>query len=657
MPPRPASGSRLSERLIYKVIAVASAIVLASFVLFSLYNDRYQENAIAVRVESQTRELSGAAIGSIRNWLSGRILLVENLAQNLPGYRNPDDIRPLLKRTSLADTFFSIYYGQADGVHTNHSGRALSAGYDPRQRPWYRAATAANGTVLTEPYVDAGAGKQLVLTIATPVRGADGAIAGVTGADLKLDTLSHILNAVGIGGIGQAFMVGADGKVLVHPDQDRVMKPLSELFSGPVPALEPRFSETTIGGRPMLVAFFPIDGLPSVKWLVGIAIDKDKAFAELWQFRVTAATATLVAVVAMILLQGYAIHLMVSTPLRRITGVMQRLANGDLSVAIPDGHRHDEIGAMAHTVAVFKDNAREVARLAEAEAAEQARKEARMQRLEQLNAGFKTRMSGAITQLSAAAADMERVSQSMTALADGAREQTASVASATEQMTANVENVASSAEELTASIQEIARRVQSSLSIASRAVDGARQTSETVNTLSQGAQKVGDVVSLIAEIAAQTNLLALNATIEASRAGEAGKGFAVVASEVKALANQTAQATEDITRQIAHMQAATNDTVQSIQGISATIGEMNGISTDIAAAVEQQGAATGDIARHTQETAAGTRDIAARAGHLQEAASETGGTATMVLGSAHEVTHQLKAIKAEIETFLAAINE
>ncbi|MDQ2102457.1 methyl-accepting chemotaxis protein [Azospirillum isscasi] len=645
------------ERLIGKILAIAAAVVIFSFSVFSIYNDIYQSRSITSRVHEQTRELGGAAVGSIRNWLDGRILLVENLAQNLPGYRDPEQIRPLLRRDSLANTFFSIYYGQADGVHTNNSGRPLSAGYDPRQRPWYKAATAANASVLTEPYIDAGAGGNLVLTIATPVRAGGGETLGVTGADLKLDTLTRILGSVGFGGIGHAFLINAEGKVLIHPDSAKVMKPMSELFSGPSPKLDGGVSETVLDGREMLVTFFPVEGLPSVKWLVGLAIDKSDAYAELTQFRVSATVVTVVSVIAMLGLLGWALHAVVSKPLLNMTRVMGRLASGTLSVDIPGGERRDEIGAMARAVKVFKDNAHEVARLAQAEAAETARKEARMRRLESLNAAFEAQVSRALGQLSTTAAEMENVSQAMSSLAAGSQQQTQSVAAATVQMSSNVEGVAAAAEELSASIFEIGRQVQTSLRVANQAVDGARHTSNTVAALSEGAQKVGDVVSLIADIAAQTNLLALNATIEAARAGEAGKGFAVVANEVKVLATQTARATEDISAQIADMQAATKGTVASIQGISATITEMNGISSDIATAVEQQGAATSEIARNTHGAAEAAREISGRADHLRDAAGETGDTAQRVLTSAHEVTRQLTAIKNEIGGFLREIKE
>ncbi len=645
----------MGKKLIYKLLVIGACIVIASFAVFSIYSDRYQSYQITKNLEMNAHELGNTATGSISNWLNGRVLLLQNLSQNLGQYHDPDEIRPLLKRDSLANTFFSVYYGQSDGVHTNNTGRPLAAGYDPRKRPWYQLAEKAQALALTEPYVDAGAGGQLVLTIAAPVRGADGGMAGVAGADLKLDTLYKILNAVGFGGMGHAFLVNADGKVLVHPKADLVMKPLAEAFDGPAPAIDGKFTATSENGRDVLVTFFPVEGVPSIKWYVGLVIDQEQAFSSLRQFRISAVITTIMAVVAMIVLLGLAIHAVVSRPLNRMTGVMGGLAAGDLRISIPDLDRLDEIGAMAQAVRVFKDNAHEVERLASEKAAEQARREERMRRLEELNTRFDARIGGLIGALSGAAADMEQTAQSMSSLAASSKQQTVSVASATEQMSGNVEGVASAAEELSASISEIGRQAQTSLEIAAQAVDGARHTDETVQALASGARKVGDVVSLIRDIAEQTNLLALNATIEAARAGEAGKGFAVVANEVKALASQTARATEEITQQIADMQAVTRDAVQSIQHISSTIDEINHISTDITRAVDQQGVATVEIARNTHEAAMGTRDVSERAVHLQNSAQETGGTADMVLHSANRVAQHSEEIRTEITHYLEGI--
>jgi methyl-accepting chemotaxis protein len=215
--------------------------------------------------------------------------------------------------------------------------------------------------------------------------------------------------------------------------------------------------------------------------------------------------------------------------------------------------------------------------------------------------------------------------------------------------------VAAAAEELTASIGEIGRQVAQSSKITSKAVDDAKRTDTIVRALAESAEKIGNVVGLITDVASQTNLLALNATIEAARAGDAGKGFAVVASEVKNLANQTGKATEEIDAQITHIQAATKEAVEAIRGISATIEEVSAISTTIAAAVEEQGAATAEIARNVQQTTQAAQEVTVGISGVSQAASETGEAAGHVLAAASDLSKQAEQLSGEVHTFVAGV--
>ena len=191
--------------------------------------------------------------------------------------------------------------------------------------------------------------------------------------------------------------------------------------------------------------------------------------------------------------------------------------------------------------------------------------------------------------------------------------------------------------------------------MAGEAVDQARQTNDRVSDLSKAASRIGDVVELINTIAGQTNLLALNATIEAARAGEAGRGFAVVASEVKALAEQTAKATGEISQQISGIQAATEESVGAIKEIGATIGRMAEIATTIASAVEQQGAATQEISRNVQQAAHGTQRVSANIGDVQRGASETGSASAQVLTAAKSLSGESDRLKREVGKFLGSV--
>jgi len=218
-----------------------------------------------------------------------------------------------------------------------------------------------------------------------------------------------------------------------------------------------------------------------------------------------------------------------------------------------------------------------------------------------------------------------------------------------------VQTVAVATEELSSSIREISEQVAKSSTIAGRAAEEAKRTDATVQALAAGAQKIGDVVALINNIAGQTNLLALNATIEAARAGEAGRGFAVVATEVKALASQTAKATEEIAAQIDGIQAETQQVVTAIKAIGATIGEMNVIASGVAAAMEEQGAATQEIARNVQQAAQGTQVVTGNILDVKRGADETGSAASQVLMAAQELSRHSEDLGREVDTFLSGV--
>jgi len=346
----------------------------------------------------------------------------------------------------------------------------------------------------------------------------------------------------------------------------------------------------------------------------------------------------------------------ISRPLGQLGARMRTLADGALEDDIPGTGRGDEIGAMASTVQVFKDNAIRIRGLDKIEAETQARASAeRRSTMESIADDFERSVNGIVRSVSTAAAGMQTTAQSMTATASDASSRASTVGAASERSSDNVSTVAAAAEELSASVSEVLRQVSQSSQIASKAVGDAERTNATVQLLSSGAEKIGEVVQLIHSIASQTNLLALNATIEAARAGESGRGFAVVASEVKALASQTAKATEEISAQVAAMQASTSEAVLSISAITGTIAQMSEITTSISTAVQEQGEATREIARNIQSVAAGSSEISEHIGGVSSAAEATGTAASQVLSNARELDTQSGMLRTAVDEFLTKV--
>lgn len=580
-------------RFSHKILLAAALIVIATFASFTLYNDYLQRNAIREDLGNYLNEMGDVTASNIQTWLTGRILLIENLSQNIAINPEQANVAALLEQKALTSTFMASYLGDATGHFTIRPDAKMPDGFDPRVRPWYKGAQNSSTPTLTEPYVDAATGQTIISLAMASTNAGQGV--GVVGGDLSLQTLIDTLSARDFDGMGYAFLVSADGKILVHPDKALVMKSLGEAYPQNTPRISRDFSEIVVDGKTRIVTFTPIKGLPSVNWYIGLSVDKDKAFSMLSEFRTSAVIATVIAVAIIIALLGMLIRLLIQ-PLHVMTRAMADIADGegDLTKRLVI-QNNDEFGNLGTAFNRF---------------------------VERIHGSIRE-VSSATGQVNEVALRVVAASNSSMYNSDQQASRTSSVAAAINQLGAAAQEIARNAAQASSQASDARNLAEDGQQVVDRSIAAMNQlsnmlsaSSSNIESLNSKTVNIGQILEVITSISQQTNLLALNAAIEAARAGEAGRGFAVVADEVRNLAHRTQESAQQVQTMIEELQVGARESVSTmsdsqrhsqdsveianlagerLSSVTQRIGEIDGMNQSVATATEEQTAVVESI--------------------------------------------------------------
>ncbi|CRI54983.1 chemotaxis protein [Pseudomonas sp. CCOS 191] len=578
----------------HKILLAAALVVAVAFTCFVLFNDYRQRQSLRSDTESTLQSLGNLTAGNIRTWLDSRIQLVNSVAQQI-AVDGPakSSLERILALPVYGSNFILTYFGGQDGSMQSVPVGNRASDYDPRVRGWYKAASAAGQTIVTEPYISVSAGK-LVITLATPVQ-QGGRMIGVSGVDTDLQTISNLINTLDFGGHGHAFIVNSEGKVLIHPKGELALKPLAEVYPGSNLRIGSGLKEVEVEGRKQFISFTHVDGVPSADWYVALVLDQEAAFAMLGELRTSAVVATLIAVVVIIALLGLLIRVLME-PLHVMGRAMRDIAEGegDLTRRLAI-HAQDEFGSLAQSFNRFVERIHESIR----------------------------EVASATGQVNAVAGQVVSASNASIHNADQQSSRTSSVAAAINQLGAAAQEIAQNAA-LASQHSSAARGLaEEGQQVVGETIDVMNQLSARISdasgnieTLNNHTANIGQILDVISGISQQTNLLALNAAIEAARAGEAGRGFAVVADEVRNLAHRTQDSAQQVQRLIEELQAGAqvavstmnqsqqhsdrsvgiaNQAGERLGSVTQRIGEIDGMNQSVATATEEQTAVVESI--------------------------------------------------------------
>lgn len=575
-----------SMKFTHKVVLTAAIILLLVFGAFTLLNFMQMQSQTQRDLRQQLQALSESVSQNIASWLNVRSDIVVATANAVKATDSRDELLAKVQQSRGAGDFKNVYIGLPSGSFIlDDTSIQLPADYDARGRPWYQLAVQAQQATFTEPYIDVTT-NELTISAVMPIMH-NGEFGGVAGGDMMLDVISNIVNQVDFMGLGFAFLVNADGKLLSHENQALVDKSIGD-YLGAGARISSDFADYNIAGVPHMVAFQPVRGIDGVEWYLGVAIDRDRAFANVASFGQTALLFMVIGVVTVVLLFTWLLRTLMQ-PVYRLTDAVRDMAEGegDLTLRLPVENQ-DEFGTLSATMNVFIDKIHQAIR----------------------------EVNNAALEVESNVAEMNVATQQSLQVTDQQHARTGAVATAINQLNASSSEISQNASAASAQASHATAMSASSRGALQTNIQAINELSAQMDASGQAIAKLNDntrdieqVLEVIKGVTEQTNLLALNAAIEAARAGEAGRGFAVVADEVRNLAQRTQASAQEIESMIAKLQAGTQEVVQVIEASRATsencvssahaaethmqdvdtaIAEMDSVNHSVAAATEQQ---------------------------------------------------------------------